>query len=71
MVLQNVSDDAVRVEVPAAALGPEIFFEGDLHGRYAVAVPHVLEHHVGEAKGEHVLHHFFAQIVVNPKKCLC
>jgi len=68
VVLQNVSDDAVRVEVPAAALGPEIFFEGDLHGRYAVAVPHVLEHHVGEAKGEHVLHHFFAQVVVNPEK---
>jgi hypothetical protein len=68
VVLQDVSDDAVRVEVPAAALGPEIFLEGDLHRWHAVAVSHVLEHHVGEAKGEHVLHHFFAQVVDNPEK---
>jgi len=67
VVLQNVPNDAIRVEVPAAALGPEVFFEGDLNGRHAVAVPHVLEHHISEAKREHVLHHFFAQVVVNPE----
>jgi hypothetical protein len=65
MVLQHVADRADVVVKRAATLHAEILGHGDLHALDVVAVPHRLEHGVGEAEIQQVLHRLLAEVVID------
>ena len=54
------------VEAPAV-LDPELLGERDLHARHVVAVPHGVEHPVGEAQVQQLLEADLAEEVVHPE----
>ncbi len=65
MVLHHVAHGAGTVVVGAASLDADRFGDGDLHVVDVRAVPHRLEHRVGETKRQQVLHRLLAEIVVD------
>ena len=67
MVLDHVPGGADTVVVTGPAADAHVFGHGDLYMRYVVGVPDRLEHHVGEAEGEQVLHGLLAQVMVDPE----
>ncbi len=67
MVLQHVADRAHALVELAAAIHAEALGHGDLHTIDVVAVPHRLQHGVGKAEVQQVLHRLLAQVVVDAK----
>ncbi len=66
VALHHVAQRAGLLVVGAAALDAERFGHRDLDVIDVVTVPDRLEQDVGEAEGEHVLHGFFAEVVIDP-----
>ena len=65
MVLNDVAGDADAVEVAGAAADPDVLGHRDLDMVDVVVVPHRLEQLVREPQRHHVLHGFFAEVVVD------
>mmetsp|Transcript_13518 Transcript_13518/g.22103 ORF Transcript_13518/g.22103 Transcript_13518/m.22103 type:complete len:236 (+) Transcript_13518:548-1255(+) len=65
MVLDDITHDAVLVEVPASPLRAEVLGEVNLHVADVLAIPQGLEHDVAEAQHGEVLDELLAQVVVD------
>src|SRR6476620_1117514 len=65
VVLDDVAGGADTVVVSAATTESDVLGHGDLDVVDVVGVPDRLEHLVGEAKRQHVLHRFLAKVVVD------
>lgn len=65
MVLHDVANDAELVKVAAATLRAEGLLKGDDHAGNVVTVPSGAEDAIAEPQGHQVLHHLFAQVVIN------
>lgn len=65
VILHHVPNDAELVEVAAPALSSERLLEGDLHRGYVVPVPRRIEHSVPKSQSHQVLHHLFAEIMID------
>ena len=70
MVLHHISDNPVLVKVSSTSKCSERFFECNLDARYAISIPGRPKDHVPKPETEEVLHHFLAQVVVNPVQLL-
>ena len=70
MVLQHVAVGAGRVIERRAISHAEILGHGDLDAAHVIAVPDRLEHRIGEARVEQVLHRLLAQEVVDAEDVL-
>ncbi len=66
MVRHHVAQRAGCVVEAAAVADAELFVDGDLHVIDVVAIPDRLEHAVGEAQHQDVLHRLLAEIVIDP-----
>lgn len=66
MVLHDVSDDAVLVEEGTPALNAERLLEYHLNVGDVFVAPLGFEQTIAEPKGQQVLDHLFAQVVINP-----
>ena len=66
MVRHHVAQRAGRVVETAAVADAELLVDGDLDVVDMVAVPDRLEHAVGEAQHQDVLHRFLAEIMIDP-----
>ena len=66
MVRHHVAQRAGLVVEAAAMADAELFIDRDLHMIDVVAVPDRLEHAVGEAQHQDVLHRLLAEIVIDP-----
>ena len=66
MVRHHVAQRAGRVVETAAVADIELFVDRDLHMVDVVAIPDRLEHAVGEAQHQDVLHRLLAEIVIDP-----
>mmetsp|Transcript_5526 Transcript_5526/g.9576 ORF Transcript_5526/g.9576 Transcript_5526/m.9576 type:complete len:218 (+) Transcript_5526:1206-1859(+) len=66
VVLDDVADDPVLVEVPSPPVRPKVLLEDDLDRLDILAAPQRLEHQVGEAQHDQVLHQLLRQVVVDP-----
>ena len=66
MVRHHVAQRAGRVVKVAAMPDAEFFIDGDLDVVDMVAVPDRLEHAVGEAQYQDVLHRLLAEIMIDP-----
>jgi hypothetical protein len=67
VVLDDVAGGADAVVVAGAAADPDVLRHGDLHVVDVVGVPDRLEHRVGEAQRQDVLHRLLAEVVVDPE----
>ena len=67
VVLDHVAGGADAVVVAGATGDADVLGHGDLHVVDVVGVPDRLEHLVGEAQGQEVLHRLLAQVVVDPE----
>ena len=65
VVLDDVTDDAIVVEVAAAALSAKGLAEDDLHVADVVPAEERLEDEVGEAQHGQVLNELLAEVVVD------
>ena len=70
MVLHHVAHRAGLVVETAAILHAEILRHGDLDAADMVAVPQRLEHRVGEARVDDVLHRLLAEVVIDAEDVL-
>ena len=59
------TDDAAA-QWAAMADDPDLLIDGDLHMVDVIAVPDRLEHAVGEAQHQDVLHRLLAEIMIDP-----
>ena len=66
MVRHHVAQRAGRVVEAAAMADAELFVHGDLDVIDMVAIPDRLEHAVGEAQHQDVLHRLLAEIMIDP-----
>lgn len=67
-VLQDISNNAELVKVTTPTLSSEGLLKRDLDIVDVVLIPSGTHRDVGETQDEHVLHHFFSEIVVNPER---
>ena len=67
VVLDDVARGADAVVVAGPAADADVLGHGDLHVVDVVGVPDRLEHLVGEAQRQQVLHGLLAQVVVDPE----
>ena len=65
MVLNDVTCDPDAVEVTGAAADPDVLGHRDLDMVDVIVVPHRLEQLVREPQRHHVLHGFFAEVMVD------
>ena len=65
MVRHHVAQRAGRVVEAAAVADAELLVDGDLHVVDVIAVPDRLEHAVGEAQHQDVLHRLLAEVVID------
>ena len=66
MVRHHVAERAGGVVEAAAMADADLLVDGDLHMVDVIAIPDRLEHAVGEAQHQDVLHRFLAEIVIDP-----
>ena len=66
MVRHHVAQRAGLVVEAAAMADAELFIDRDLDVVDMVAVPDRLEHAVGEAQHQDVLHRLLAEVVIDP-----
>ena len=67
VVLDHVSGDADAIEVAGSPTDTDVLGHGDLDMIDIVVVPHRLEQLVREAKRQHVLNRFLAEVVIDAK----
>ncbi len=66
MVRHHVAQRAGGVVEAAAMADADLFIDRDLHMVDVIAVPDRLEHAVGEAQHQDVLHRFLAEVMIDP-----
>ena len=67
VVLDDIAGDADAIEVTGAAADPDVLRHRDLDMVDVVVVPHRLEQLIREPQRHHVLHGFFAEVMVDAK----
>ncbi|MPN10880.1 hypothetical protein SDC9_158177 [bioreactor metagenome] len=65
MILHHIAQSAIVVVVSTAFLHAHSFGEGDLNIVDVFVVPQRFENHIRESDSRDVLHHFFAQIMID------
>ena len=65
MVLHHVAQRAIVFVVGSAVFHAQRFGYRDLHALDVIAIPRRFKQRITKTKGKQVLHHFFAEVVIN------